>query len=82
MKAVSRARAVAIWSRPSGSRPGSGGGPRAARRCGFDEPVDEQGDADAGDERVDAVVVVKKTGRTCRVCLRSRWRCSTIHWSL
>jgi len=24
----------------------------------------------------------RKTGRTCRVCLRSRWRCSTIHWSL
>ena len=40
--------------------PGSGVWGPSAAQVGFDEAVDEQGDADDGDERVDAVVVVQE----------------------
>ena len=40
--------------------PGRGFGGRGRAQVGFDEAVDEQGDADDGDERVDAVVVVQE----------------------
>jgi hypothetical protein len=49
---------------------------------GFDQSKDEQRDPDDADRCVDTVVVVQKIGRTFSVCLRSRWRRSTICWSL
>jgi hypothetical protein len=44
-----------------GQQAGKGGvGAEGGAQVGFDESVGEQGDADDGDERVDAVVVVQK----------------------
>jgi hypothetical protein len=43
---------------------------------------DEQGDADEADEGVDAVVVVQEDRADLERCLASRWRRSTICWSL
>ena len=52
------------WARRRGVRAGwpgkRGVGAEGGAQVGFDEAVDEQGDADDGDERVDAVVVVQE----------------------
>ena len=48
---------VAVFGQQAGER---GVGAEGAAQVGFDEAVDEQGDADDGDERVDAVVVVQE----------------------
>ena len=61
MKAVSTARAVGTASRCFGQDAGQWGvGAEGGAQVGFDEAVDEQGDADDGDEGVDAVVVVQE----------------------
>ena len=46
---------VAVFGQQAGKW---GVGAEGGAQVGFDESVDEQGDADDGDERVDAVIVV------------------------
>ena len=69
---------VAVFGEQAGQR---GVGAERGAQVGFDESVDEQGPTTATRAWMRSSLC-RKTGRTCRVCLRSRWRCSTIHWSL
>ena len=50
--------------------------------AGFDQPEDEQADADDAQQRGDAVVVVQEDRADLQCLFMSRWRRSTICWSL